>query len=144
MIIEISSEKAMRDFGSRIGARLKGGEVLELVGDVGAGKTTFVKGLAAGLGIEGPVQSPSFTISQVYDARDGLRLAHYDFYRLADPGIMADELFEMVGESGTIAAIEWADTVAEVLPDSRYRLKFLATSEDGRRVELPDTLGEKL
>src|SRR5665647_571424 len=92
--IEVTSEQEMRTLGEKLGLLLKGGEVIELVGDVGAGKTTFVKGLAHGLAIDEDVQSPSFTISRVYDARDDLQLAHYDFYRLNDAGIMANELTE--------------------------------------------------
>ena len=144
VIIEVTSEQHMRDFGAKIGAFLRGGEVLELVGDVGAGKTTFVKGLAVGLGIDGPVQSPSFTISQVYDARDGLRLAHYDFYRLADPGIMADELSEMMADGRTITAIEWADTVSDILPSGHARLSFVSTSETSREIEVSDEIGARL
>lgn len=141
MIIEVTSEQATKDLGKTIGSALKGGEVFELVGDVGAGKTTFVKGLALGLGIDDDVQSPSFTISRVYDARDTLQLAHYDFYRLTDPGILADELHEIVGDTGTVTVIEWADIVEGVLPEGHFRLQFTASSETTRRIELPDELG---
>ena len=111
MIIEVGSENETRALGERLGALLRGGETIELVGDVGAGKTTFVKGLALGLGIDEDVQSPSFTISRLYDARDNLRLAHYDFYRLTNAGIMADELTETTQDSATVTVIEWADIV---------------------------------
>lgn len=136
MIIEVSSAGETREAGKKLGLSLRGGETIELVGDVGAGKTTFTKGIAEGLGIDGPVQSPSFTISQVYDARDGLRLAHYDFYRLVDPGIMADELAEMTQDDKSITVIEWADSVSGVLPEGYMRIKFEATSEEGRRITL--------
>lgn len=126
----------MRKFGESIGRQLNGGEVLELVGDVGAGKTTFVKGLAAGLGVEDNVQSPSFTISQVYDGERNLRLAHYDFYRLQDAGIMANELEEAINQADTIVAIEWADTVKSVLPEKRITLNLSAISENSRTVNI--------
>jgi len=116
MIIEVHNAEQTRRLGARIGASLKGGEVFELVGDVGAGKTTFTKGLAQGLGISDEVQSPSFTISRVYDGRDNLQLVHYDFYRLSDPGIMASEVAEMVQDPKTVTVIEWADIVEGVLP----------------------------
>jgi tRNA threonylcarbamoyladenosine biosynthesis protein TsaE len=87
----INSEIEMKQLGEEIGHSLKGGEVLELIGDVGAGKTTFTKGLAKGLGVAETVQSPSFTISRMYEAGD-LTLSHYDFYRLNDAGIMAMEI----------------------------------------------------
>ncbi len=99
MIIQVASEQETKNLATKIGASLAGGEVFELVGDVGAGKTTFVKGLAKGLTVEDDVQSPSFTISRVYDARDGIQLAHYDFYRLYDAGIMANEIAEMTLDS---------------------------------------------
>ncbi len=144
VIIEVKSIKETQELGAAIGSRLKGGELIELVGDVGAGKTTFVKGLAVGLGVDDSVQSPSFTISQLYEARDGLKLAHYDFYRLSDPGIMADELMEATSNADTIVVIEWADTVSEVLPKEHWRIEFTTTSEEGRSIKLPDDLGADL
>lgn len=144
MIIEVASEQETKKLGETIGATLKGGEVFELVGDVGAGKTTFTKGLAQGLSIDDDVQSPSFTISRVYDARDDLQLVHYDFYRLTDPGIMADELREMVGDTKTVTVIEWADIVEGVLPEEHHHLRFTTPTETSRTIELPDALGAQL
>jgi len=144
MIIEVASEQETKELGRKIGAILKGGEVFELIGDVGAGKTTFVKGLAAGLGVEDDVQSPSFTISRTYDGRDNLLLVHYDFYRLTDAGIMANELQEMVRDPETITVIEWADIVEGVLPENHYTLRLTAPTETSRSIELSDELGSKL
>jgi len=144
MIIEVNSEKETKELATRIASHLKGGEVFELVGDVGAGKTTFVKGLAKGLGIEEDIQSPSFTISRLYDARDGLQLVHYDFYRLTDPGIMANEVSEMTHDDKTITVIEWAAIVEGVLPENRYTISFQSPSETQRSITLPDVLGEKI
>lgn len=132
MIIEAQSEQQTRVLGNKLGQLLRGGEVIELVGDVGAGKTTFVKGLALGLGIDEDVQSPSFTISRVYDARDGLQLAHYDFYRLNDAGIMADELAETTQDTTIVTVIEWADIVEGVLPEGHLRIIFASPSETTR------------
>ena len=145
-LIEVKSEAETRALGEKLGGLLKGGEVIELVGDVGAGKTTFVKGLALGLGIEEDVQSPSFTISRVYDARDGLLLAHYDFYRLNDAGIMADELTETTQDPSTITVIEWADIVEGVLPVGRLRIVFTSPTEMSRSLILDgnETLLENL
>lgn len=134
VMMEIVSAQAMQDLGERLGAALHGGDVIELVGDVGAGKTTFVRGLAKGLGIEETVQSPSFTISRVYDAARDLRLAHYDFYRLDDAGIMADELAESIADNRTVVVIEWAGAVAGVLPRDRLTLTIASPSEDTRTV----------
>lgn len=136
MIIEVTSEDDMKLFGARLGGLLRGGEIIELVGDVGAGKTTLTKGIATGLGIEETVQSPSFTISRVYDTPANLHLAHYDFYRLHDAGIMADELQETVNDPAMITIIEWADIVGGVLPDDRVTMAITASSETQRRIAL--------
>lgn len=127
----------MKDFGARLGALLQGGEVLELVGDVGAGKTTLTKGVAEGMGVDEDVQSPSFTISRVYDELpSGLRLAHYDFYRLHDAGIMADELHEAAHDAQTVTVIEWADIVTGVLPDDRLTISLVSPTEVSREMWL--------
>lgn len=144
MIIEVTGEQATKKLAEKIAATLKGGEVFELVGDVGAGKTTFVKGLAKGLGVDDDVQSPSFTISRMYDARDALQLAHYDFYRLTDPGIMANELAEVTHDPKTITVIEWADIVEGVLPENHFTITFESPSETVRRINVPDVLGVHL
>lgn len=144
MIIEVKSEQATKELGEKIGNVLHGGEVFELIGDVGAGKTTFVKGLAKGLDIDGEVQSPSFTISRVYDGRNGLQLVHYDFYRLTDPGIMANEVAEMVGDPNTVTVIEWAAIVDGVLPKQHYAITITSPSETIRTFNIPDELGAKL
>jgi tRNA threonylcarbamoyladenosine biosynthesis protein TsaE len=142
MNLRITADTEMHAFGARLARLLTGGEVIELRGDVGAGKTTFTKGLAAGLGIDETVQSPSFTISRVYDAPNGLRLAHYDFYRLHDAGIMADELNETVQDPSTVTVIEWADIVDGVLPVDRVTIAIAPTSETDRQVTLSAS-GEK-
>lgn len=139
----VNNEDDMKSFGRRLGEQLHGGEVLELVGDVGAGKTTLVKGIGQGLEIDEDVQSPSFTISRVYQARDGLELHHYDFYRLGDAGIMSYELEESVNDPKVITIIEWAQTVQDVLPVSRGQITISYTPEgEGRtlQVQLSDKL----
>ena len=142
MIIEVANEQETKNIAEAIGRSLIGGEVIELIGDVGAGKTTFTKGLARGLGVQDEVQSPSFTISRVYDARDGLLVSHYDFYRLTDAGIMKNELIEASQDDKMITVIEWADIVESVLPEKRLTIRFEATSESGRIITIPDTLKE--
>ena len=142
MIIEVANEQETKNIAEAIGRSLIGGEVIELIGDVGAGKTTFTKGLARGLGVQDEVQSPSFTISRVYDARDGLLVSHYDFYRLTDAGIIKNELIEASQDDKMITVIEWADIVESVLPEKRLTIRFEATSESGRIITIPDTLKE--
>jgi len=132
----MNSEADMKDFGESLGLLLRGGEVIELIGDVGAGKTTLVKGVARGLAIDDDVQSPSFTISRVYDARDGLQLAHYDFYRLNDAGIMANELAEVTHDPLSITIIEWADVVSGVLPEDRLTITISSPTETSRQLSI--------
>ena len=134
MIIEVKTENEMKAFGAQLGTLLKGGEVIELVGDVGAGKTTLTKGIAVGLGVDEDVQSPSFTISRVYPARDNLVLAHYDFYRLQSAGIMADELNEAVSDASTIIIIEWGGVVEGVLPSDRLTIQIDSPTESIRQL----------
>jgi tRNA threonylcarbamoyladenosine biosynthesis protein TsaE len=136
MIIEVTSESEMKTLGAALGGLLVGGEVIELVGDVGAGKTTFTKGLALGLGVDETVQSPSFTISRVYTTGSDLLLAHYDFYRLHDAGIMADELQETISDPRTITVVEWAGIIEGVLPEQRLTVSITSPSETVRRVEV--------
>jgi len=136
MVIEVTSEDEMKAFGERLGSLLMGGEVIELVGDVGAGKTTLTKGVAAGLGVEDDVQSPSFTISRVYDGRNSLHLVHYDFYRLHDAGIMAEELRETVHDPQTVTILEWADVVEGVLPEKRLTVRITSPTETRRQLAL--------
>lgn len=132
---EINSTEEMIEFGREIGSNLEGGSVLELIGDVGAGKTTFTKGLALGLGVLETVQSPTFTISRVYEG-DNLTLSHYDFYRLNDYGIMKMELAENLSDPQNITVVEWAGEMADILPEKHLKLIFESISEDKRLVKV--------
>lgn len=134
MTIEVNDDVAMKTWGARLGALLRGGEVIEMIGDVGAGKTTLTKGIALGMGIDETIQSPTFTINRVYDAPDDRRLVHYDFYRLADAGIMASELHETLNDPQVVTVIEWAGIVDGVLPDDRLSLTITSPTETTRRV----------
>lgn len=133
---EFSSEAKLRSFGEEIGQVLTGNETIELVGDVGAGKTTLVKGIARGLGSSETVQSPTFTINRVYQLGEDRQLIHYDFYRLNDPGVMKAELAEAIGDHRTIVAIEWAAVVDGVLPKDRLTIKITPLGENSRELSL--------
>ena len=139
---EIANEDEMKRLGEKLGLALRGGEVIELVGDVGAGKTTLAKGIARGMNIDEDVQSPSFTISRVYEGRDDLTLAHYDFYRLHDAGIMGSELHETVNDPLSVTLVEWADIVSGVLPEDKLTIRIVPLSEMARTVEFKAS-GEK-
>jgi len=142
VIIKVNSEGEMTNFGMKLGSFLVGGEVIELVGDVGAGKTTLTKGIANGLDVTKNVQSPSFTISQVYEARDNLTLSHYDFYRLSDAGIMSEDLGEKIGQSDNVTVIEWATIVSGILPKDRITISIRPLSDTSRELTI-NTSGPK-
>ena len=116
---------------------------IELVGDVGAGKTTFTKGLARGLEIAEEITSPTFTISKVYENSRGQKLVHYDFYRLENPGIMVEDLFENLQDPQTVTVIEWADTVSEILPANHLRLEILINDDGSRTLNLTQNLASE-
>lgn len=129
------SAKDTEAFGKAIGERLHGGEVIELVSDLGGGKTTLVKGLAQGIGSTDKVSSPTFTISQEYHAGNRT-LFHFDFYRLPEAGIVANELAEVLGDPHAAVVVEWGDIVQDVLPEDRITIRIQATGEDERHIAL--------
>lgn len=139
---KILSEKTMLEFGHKLGNLLSGGETIELIGDVGAGKTTLVKGLARGLSVDDTVQSPSFTISRIYDGRGGLVLAHYDFYRLQDAGIMRRELAERLLDKRNVVVVEWSENVGDILPIDRLSIRIKLLDEKTRILQISSS-GEK-
>jgi tRNA threonylcarbamoyladenosine biosynthesis protein TsaE len=118
-------------FGERIGSKLKGGEVIELVSDLGGGKTALTRGIAKGFGSSDRVMSPTFTISKVY-ASGPMQLVHYDFYRLDDPGLLRHELEESFHDERTITVIEWAQIVKDILPDRRLTIEISKTGDEAR------------
>lgn len=131
--MQINTSDAMTKFGQILAQKLTLPAVIELKGDVGVGKTTFTQGLAAGLGVTEPVTSPSFTISKRY-AFPGGELVHYDFYRLGDVGIMADELSETLIQPQTVTVIEWGQDVAALLPQEAISLEFTLQPDGSRQV----------
>lgn len=125
----------------QLGKALKGGEAIELTSDLGGGKTTFVRGLARGTGSKDKVASPSFTISKVYDCGT-FAIHHFDFYRLAEPGIIAAELAEVVDDPQVVTVVEWGDVVQHVLPKTRLTISIAQTPEGDRTLTFtaPPTL----
>jgi len=117
--------------GLKMGLKLKGGETIELVSDLGGGKTTFVRGVAQGFGSRDKVASPSFTISRVYTS-GAKQMHHFDFYRLTEAGIMKQELAEILGDPQTVVVIEWADAVKDVLPKERLTVHIKTVGENER------------
>lgn len=133
--METKSEAEMLEFGKKFAENITLPSVIELVGDVGAGKTTFTRGLAKGLGVKEDVTSPSFTISKRYhfkkDGKD-CTLVHYDFYRLPDPGIMREEIAETMSDPNSLVVIEWGESVANLLP-KKHQIVEIKLKDDGSR-----------
>jgi tRNA threonylcarbamoyladenosine biosynthesis protein TsaE len=115
--------------GRLLGSSLHGGEVIELRSDLGGGKTTFVRGLANGAGSRATVTSPTFTLSRIYPAKQ-FEIHHFDFYRLDDPGILADQLAESIDNAKVVTIVEWAGIVKDVLPDNHLSVEFKPTAND--------------
>lgn len=136
---DTTAEVGTEAIAEKIGVRLQGGETIELISDVGGGKTTFVRGLARGAGSADPVASPTFTVSRVYET-EAFSIYHFDLYKAYEPGILAAELDEAVKDKRSVVVIEWGAAVAHVLPDDRLRITFNKTGDLHRSlaVEAPE------
>ena len=122
MIIETHDPEETFEVGRKIGMNAKPGQIYTLTGDLGVGKTVFTQGVAAGLGITEPVNSPTFTIIQEYE--DGrLPFYHFDVYRLSD----SSEFYEIGGEEyfeNGICLIEWGELIEDALPNDYIHITF--------------------
>ena len=130
----LDSPGATRELGERIGASAPRGLVVALVGDLGAGKTCMAQGIASGLGIQGPVTSPTFIIVAAYpEAR--LPFYHADFYRLGDVSELGEIGLDEVLGSDAVCVVEWADLYLESLPADHLRLVLEHVGENTRRLQ---------
>ncbi len=137
-ILETNSAEETFLFGKRIGETAEPGMVYTLVGDLGVGKTVLTQGVAAGLGIEGPVNSPTFTILQVYD-EGRIPFYHFDVYRIGDVSEMDEIGYEDYFYGQGLCFIEWANLIEEILPDKYMEItieKDLRKGTDYRRIKL--------
>lgn len=139
--ISSTSSEQTEQLGEQLGRRLKGGEVIELLSDLGGGKTTFVRGLARGMGSHDQVSSPTFTISQVYKANN-LELHHFDLYRLNETGLISHELQDVMLDPDIVTVFEWGGIIQNVLPEQRLKIIFKPVNENERQVTLsaPESL----
>lgn len=121
-----------RALGARLAANLEPGAVVAFTGDLGAGKTAFIAGLAEGLGIKERVTSPTFTIVNEYEG-GRLPLFHFDMYRLSS----ADELFDIGWEDylacGGVCAVEWSENVAEAIEPDAVRISISPGADENQR-----------
>ena len=117
MVIETNNEQETFEAGYQIGKEAKSGDVFALIGDLGVGKTIFTQGFAKGLAIEGIVNSPTFTIIQIYDS-GRLPLYHFDVYRIGDIEEMEEIGYQDYIFGDGVCLIEWANLITEILPRS--------------------------
>ena len=133
MIFNTSSESETERVGENLAAKLHPGDIIALYGDLGAGKTAFVRGLARGLGISSRVSSPTFTIVNEYEG-GRLPLFHFDMYRLGS----SDELFDIGWEDyltrGGVCAVEWSENVSDALEADCIRVDIRRGAHDNQRI----------
>ena len=130
MVIETYGADETFALGERIGRNAQKGEVYCLNGDLGTGKTVFTQGFAKGLGIQGPVNSPTFTILQQYD--DGrLPMYHFDVYRIGDVEEMEEIGYEDCFYGEGVCLIEWAGLIEEILPEHVITIRIEKDTEKG-------------
>lgn len=130
-----NSEKETVTLGKEFAStKLKAGDVVALIGELGSGKTRFIKGICSGLGVTEHVSSPSFTIVNEYTSKIG-KIFHFDFYRIASTSELKEIGFDDYIYNEGICVIEWADRVMELLPPNRYDVLFtLGESETVREI----------
>ena len=142
-IIETFFAQETFDFGKKIGENARPGEVYTLIGDLGVGKTVFTQGVAAGLGIEEPISSPTFTILQIYE-EGRMPFYHFDVYRIGDVEEMEEIGYEDCFYGEGICLIEWANLIEEILPPVYKQItieKDLEKGFDYRRIIMEEKRG---
>jgi tRNA threonylcarbamoyladenosine biosynthesis protein TsaE len=136
MIRETHSSEETFDLGESLGRKAYPGQIYTLIGDLGTGKTVFTQGFAKGLGITEYVNSPTFTILQVYE--DGrLPLYHFDVYRIEEPEEMDEIGYEDYFFGDGVTLVEWADIIGELIPEDAIRVeisKDLDRGNDYRKI----------
>lgn len=130
MIIESFSPETTAELGNRIGRQVAAGDVICLNGDLGVGKTVFTQGLAMGLGINEPVNSPTFTLIQEYE-EGRIPLYHFDVYRISGPWDMDDLGYEDYFYGEGVCLVEWGNLIEELLPDNTIYVTIEKDLEKG-------------
>ena len=130
MIYETNSEKETFELGKNLGEQAKAGQIFCLNGDLGVGKTVFTQGFAKGLGIEENVNSPTFTIIQVYE-EGRIPLYHFDVYRIGDPEEMYEIGYEEYFFGEGVCLIEWSKLIEELIPEKAINIEIDKNLEKG-------------
>ena len=129
----IKNEEETKKFGEKLCEKLTAGSIVALTGDLGTGKTTLTKAIAAGLGVTDVITSPTFNIVKQYDS-GRLPLYHFDVYRIGD----VDEMYEIGYEEyffgDGVCVIEWADLIEEIIPDDAVRIEIEYGEKEGERI----------
>ncbi|MBR4503048.1 MAG: tRNA (adenosine(37)-N6)-threonylcarbamoyltransferase complex ATPase subunit type 1 TsaE [Clostridia bacterium] len=127
--------EATREIARRLSEGLRDGDTVVLMGGLGAGKSEFARGIARGLGYDGPIPSPSFTILNEYEG-GRLALHHFDWYRIADSGELYESgLDEYIGGVG-VCVIEWSERAPDILPEDRIVVTLTPMDNDVRSIRL--------
>lgn len=137
-VIETRSEEGTREIGKILGKAAKEGTVITLNGDLGVGKTVFTQGFAQGLGVEEPVNSPTFTIVQIYE-EGRMPFYHFDVYRIGDIEEMEEIGYEDYFYGTGVCLIEWAELIQEILPENHVEIfieKDLSCGFDYRKITI--------
>ena len=119
--------------GRMIGERLRGGDCIAYVGGLGAGKTTMTRGIAAGLGLDDDVTSPTFTLVNEYRGR-GLSLCHFDMYRITNTDDLETTGFFDYMDGDTVLAVEWSENIKEALPPETVFISLERISDETRKI----------
>lgn len=124
------------ELGQKLAELIKPPILIEMIGDLGGGKTALVKAIAKGLGIKQTVTSPTFNIHRSYLAPNGIKLEHFDLYRLSDDEIVLNELAECLEDPKTIVCTEWANHFSKLPNDDKLTVECHYVSENERRYEI--------
>ena len=137
-ILSTSSEQSLA-VGKQLGRHIRAGQLIELIGDLGGGKTTLVKGIAAGLGITKTITSPTFSIQRSYELPRGGSLEHFDLYRLEGQDTVTQELEEYLADPRAIVVIEWTKPFIATLRPDRLIIELRWKAEDVRDITITAT-----
>jgi tRNA threonylcarbamoyladenosine biosynthesis protein TsaE len=130
--------KTSSQLAAKLAESIKPPQLIELVGDLGGGKTTFVKAMGKALGVGKTITSPTFNIHRGYDFVGG-RLEHFDLYRLSDDEIVLNELKDCLKDPGSIVVVEWAQHFSNHLSSDRLVITFHYNDQDSRQLEMSAT-----
>lgn len=152
-MISRSAEETI-NFAQKFTQKLKGGEIIGLIGELGSGKTTFVKGLAEGLGVKEPITSPTFVILKEYAFRHAIlrplihlrgvskrlrKFVHIDAYRVENlDDIKSVGVEDYLGRKDVVMVIEWAEKIREILPETTIYIEFKFVDEKSRKIVIED------